>query len=176
MVRSVVDRDVRRLTWAAVAVCVGAAGGCYRYQPVEVSALAPDMSVRMELSAVAVDRLRNGPDSLHRLVDGFNVSGTVTRLASDTVLLAVPKSYMEANVRLKTENHNLPLLRTDVQRVQSRRLDRGRTTWLSVALGALAVSSAIYVVNKGGKSTGGPPNPGDPPEMLVPAALGRAIP
>src|SRR4051812_12235874 len=176
MVRTVVDRDARRLTRAALAVCFGAAGGCYRYQPVEVSALAPDMSVRMELSAVAVDRLRTGPDSLHRLIDGFNVSGTVARLESDTVLLAVPTSYMEANVRLKTEMHNLPLLRSDVQRVQSRRLDRTRTTWMSVALGVLAVSSAAYVLNKGGKSTGGSPKPGDPPEMLVPAALGRAIP
>ena len=175
MVRTVVDHDARWLTRAALAVCLGAVGGCYRYQPVEVSSLTPDMSVRMELSAVAVDRLRTGPDSLHKLVDGFNVSGTITRLESDTVLLAVPTSYMEANVRLKTEMHNLPLLRSDVQRVQSRRLDRARTTWTSLAIGALAVASAVYVVNKGGKSTGGSPKPGDPPEMLIPAALSRLV-
>jgi hypothetical protein len=175
MVRTVSDRDARRLTRAALAVLLGAAGGCYRYKPVPVSALAPDMSVRLELSAVAGDRLRTGPDSLHRLVDGFNVSGTVARLESDTLLLAVPTSYMEANVRLKTELHNLPLLRSDVQRVQSRRLDRARTTWTGVALGVLAAASAAYVLNKGGRSTGGIPKPGDPPEILIPAALSRLV-
>src|SRR5207237_2833377 len=108
--------------------------------------------------------------------DGLNVSGTVARLQSDTLLLAVPTSYMEANVRLKTEMHNLTLLRSDVQRVQSRRLDRVRTTWTGVALGVLAATSTAYVLNKGGRSTGGVPKPGDPPEMLVPVNLGRAIP
>jgi hypothetical protein len=129
----------------------------------------------MELSAVAVDRLRAGPDSLRRLVNGFNVSGTVSRLGSDTLLLAVPTSYMEANVRLKTQLHELPLLRSDVQRVQSRRLDRARTTWTGIALGVVAAASAAYVVNRGGRSTGGIPKPGDPPEMIIPASLFRFV-
>jgi hypothetical protein len=168
--------DAWRLSSVAFAICLGAAGGCYRYQPVTVSELAPDMSVRMELSAVAVDRLRAGPDSLTRLLNGFNVSGTVSRLASDTLLLAVPTSYMEANVRLKTQLHNLPLLRSDVQRVQSRRLDRARTTWTGVALGVAIAASTAYVLDRGGRSTGGNPKPGDPPEMLIPVGLFRAVP
>src|SRR5262245_17380444 len=81
------------------AICV-TAGGCYSYAAVPVDNLTPAMNVRLELSAVAVDRLRRGPDSLARLVDGFTVNGTVSKLRGDSVLLAVPTSVMEANVRL----------------------------------------------------------------------------
>lgn len=170
-------RDTARtLTRAALTICLSAAAGCYRYVSVPVAELAPDMTVRMQLSAVAVDRLRTGPDSLTRLLDGFSVSGTVSRLVADTLLLAVPTSYMEANVRLKTELHDLPLLRSDVQRVQSRRLDRARTTWTSVAVGVAAVASAAYVLNRGGRSTGSIPRPVDPSEILIRSGLGRAIP
>ncbi len=165
-----------RLSRAAVAVCLGATAGCYRYVPVPVTELEPDMAVRMQLSAVAVDRLRTESDSLSRLLDGFNVSGTVSRLESDTVQLAVPTSYMEANVRLKTQVHPLTLVRSDVLRVESRRLDRARTTVIGVGLGVAVVASVAYVLNKGGKSTGSTPNPVDPPEMLIPASMGRAIP
>lgn len=134
------------------------------------------MTVQMELSAVAVDRMRHGPDSLVRLVDGFNVSGTVSRVSGDSVLLSVPTSYMEANVRLKTQLHRLPLLRTDVQRVRERRLDRARTTWAGAAVGAVAVLSAAYVLNWGGESKGSIPKPVDPAENRIPILPVHAIP
>lgn len=168
MVPTSVSRDVRPLVRAALAVCLGAVAGCYRYVPVPVTELAPDMAVRMQLSAVAVDRLRTAPDSLTRLLNGFSVSGTVSRLGSDTLLLAVPTSYMEANVRLKTQLHDLPLLRTDVQRVESRRLDRARTTWAGVGLGVLAAASTAYVLNRGGRSGASNPKPVDPSDLMVP--------
>src|SRR5262245_42889406 len=44
---------------AAIA-CIGGSG-CYSYAKVPVENLTPDMSVQLELSAVAVDRLRHGP-------------------------------------------------------------------------------------------------------------------
>jgi hypothetical protein len=157
-----------RLSRAALAVGLGAVAGCYRYVPVPVTELAPDMNVRMQLSAVAIDRLRTASDSLTRLLDGFSVSGTVSRLGSDTLLLAVPTSYMEANVRLKTQLHPLTLVRSDVLRVESRRLDRVRTTWIGVALGVTAAASAAYVLNRGGRSTGSIPKPVDPSELLIP--------
>jgi hypothetical protein len=126
------------------------------------------MTVRMELSAVAVDRMRQGPDSVARLIDGFNVSGTVERLNGDSVLLSVPTSYMEANVRLKTQQHDVAVLRTDVQRVHQRRLDRARTTWVGAAVGAVAVASTVAILNGSGKSKGSVPKPVDPPESRVP--------
>ena len=127
------------------------------------------MTVKMELSAVAVDRIRRGPDSVAKLMDGFTVSGTVSQLRGDSVLLSVPTSYMEANVRLRTQMHGLPLLRSDVQRVSSRRLDRARTTWTGVAVGAIAAGAVAYVLSHGGESSGSSGKPVDPSDIrLIP--------
>jgi hypothetical protein len=160
----------RRRALCGVTCCAAAVlAGCYHYAPVPVSALEPAMTVKLELSAVAVDRIRRGPDSLAKLLDGFTVSGTVSELRGDSVLLSVPTSYMEANVRLRTQMHAVPLLRSDVQRVTSRQLDRARTTWTGVAFGALAAGSVAYVLSHGGEASGSSSKPVDPSEL-------RAIP
>ena len=152
-----------------VGLLLGTTVGCYRYAPVPVTNLTPDMDVRLELSAVGVDRLRRGPDSLAKLLDGFTVSGTVSQLRGDSLVLSVPTSYMEANVRLRTENHDLPILRTEVQRATSRRLDRQRTTWTGVAIGLIGAAAVAYVLDHGGRSSGTTPKPPDPQEtVLVP--------
>jgi hypothetical protein len=158
---------MRRRSLLALACCTAFSVGCYRYAPVPVESLTPDMSVRLELSAVAVDRLRRGPDSLARLVDGFTVSGTVSQLRGDSVLLAVPMSFMEANVRLRTQMHDLPILRSDVQGVTSRRLDRARTTWAGVAIGVVAAGAVAYVLNHGGDASGSSSKPTDPSEIRL---------
>lgn len=127
------------------------------------------MTVRLELSAVGVDRIRHGPDSVAKLIDGFTASGTVSQLRGDSVFLSVPTSYMEANVRLRTENHDLPILRSEVQRVSSRKLDRARTTWTGVAFGALVAGGVAYVLSHGGDGSGSNSKPVDPSEIrLVP--------
>lgn len=151
-----------RRTLAVAATCLAGGTGCYHYAPLPVTDLEPAMTVRMELSGVAVDRLRRGPDSVARLVSGFNVSGTVARLNADSVVLSVPTSYMEANVRLRTQLHDLPLFRTDVQRVQWRRLDRARTTWVGVGVGVVGATAIALVLNRGGRSSGSIPKPVDP--------------
>jgi hypothetical protein len=157
----------RRISIGTAACCLGVGGACYRYAPVPVTNLTPDMSVRLELSAVAVDRLRRGPDSVAKLVDGFTVSGTVAGLRGDSLLLSVPTTYMESNVRLETQLHALSLLRSDVQRVTSRRLDRTRTTWTGVAIGLLGAAAVAYVLDHGGRSSGTNPKPPDPQEILL---------
>ena len=150
--------------------------GCYHYAVVPPNELVPSMTVRAELSAVAVDRLRQAPDSVSKLVDGFNVTGTVARLSADSVTLSVPTSYMEANVRLKTQLHDLPLLRSDLQRVRERRLDRARTTWIGAGLGAALVVSAGYALDWGGKSKGSTTKPIDPVDSRIPVLPGLASP
>ena len=161
------DHTVRRVTRVAVTFSATVVTGCYKYAAVPVENLTPAMTVRLELSAVAVDRLRRGPDSLARLVDGFTVSGTVSQLRGDSVLLSVPTSELEANVRLRTQLHDLPIFRSDVQRVKSRKLDRTRTTLTGVAIGILAAGAVVYVLNHGGESSGPNGKPVDPSEIRL---------
>ena len=157
----------RRRALAVAAVCLAGGTGCYHYAPLPVTELEPAMDVRVELSGVAVDRLRQAPDSVARLVKGFNVSGTVARVNADSVVLSVPTSYMEANVRLKTQLNDLSLFRSEVRRVQWRRLDRARTTWVGVGVGVLGAATAAIVLNRGGKSSGGIPKPVDPVDIRM---------
>jgi hypothetical protein len=82
---------------------------------------------------------------------------------------------MEANVRLKTQLHDVALLRTDLQRVSQRRLDRARTTWVSAGIGAVALASTVAVLN-GGKSKGSTPKPVDPPESRAPVVPSLTAP
>jgi len=159
------SNGARRLA-LTTAVCLSTAA-CYHYAPVPVTDLTPSMSVQLELSATAVDRLRRGPDSVAKLVDGFRVSGTVSQLRGDSLLLAVPTSYMEANVRLKTQLHDLPLLRSDVQQVRSRRLDKARTTWTGVGIGLLGAAAVVYVLNHGSEASGGSGKTPDPSEIRL---------
>jgi hypothetical protein len=168
--------STRRSTLAIVAICALSGVGCYRYADVAITELTPAMPVRIELSAVAVDRVRRGADSLAKLIDGFTVSGTVSRLSGDSVVLSVPTSYMEANVRLKTKLHDLPLLRTDVQHVRQRRLDRRRTTLVGAGIGAVAIASTAIVLNQGGRSKGSLPKPVDPTDSRVPQLPGHPLP
>jgi hypothetical protein len=157
----------RRVLVSAVVSSLAVVAGCYRYAPVPVTGLTPDMNVRLELSAVAVDRLRHAPDSMAKLLDGFTVSGTVSELRGDSVVLSVPTSYMQANVRLETQMHSLALLRSDLERAQSRRLDRSRTTWTGIAIGILGAGAVAYVLNHGERSTGTTPKPPDTQETLL---------
>ena len=160
--------SVRRFVRCAAGCWLGASlTACYRYAPVPVTDLTRDMPVRLDLSAVAVDRLRHGPDSVAKLVDGFTVSGTVSELRGDSVVLAVPTSYMEANVRLQTQLHNLALLRSDLERVEARRLDKTRTTWTGVAIGLLGAAAVVYVLDHNSRSNGSTPKPPDPQEILL---------
>jgi len=156
----------RRLGVGVAAALLATTAACYRYSAVPVAELSPAMDVRVQLSAVAVDRLRRGPDSVAKLVDGFQVSGTVSELRGDSLVLAVPTTYMEANVRLQTQLHNLALLRSDLQQVTSRRLDKRRTTWTGVAIGLVGAAAVAYVIDHNSRSNGSTPKPPDPQEII----------
>jgi hypothetical protein len=157
----------RRLGVGLAAAVLATTAACYRYSAVPVTDLSPAMEVRVQLSAVAVDRLRRGPDSVAKLVDGFQVSGTVSELRGDSLVLAVPTTYMEANVRLQTQLHSLALLRSDLQQVTSRRLDKRRTTWTGVAIGIVGAAAVAYVLDHNSRSSGSTPKPPDPKESVL---------
>ena len=156
--------------------CAGVLGtGCYRYQPVTVADVREGQSVRLDLSAVAVDRVRRGPAEEARVLSGFNVSGKVARLTSDTLTLTVEHSMFDANARPLVINQDVHLLRSEVQGVTQRRLDRARSTWTGVALGTAIVAATVFAIQRGGRSTGGTQNPPSPPELRIPFSFLRFV-
>ena len=164
---------IGRMAW--LTYFIAGATGCYRYAPIGVGELQEGQTVRMQLSAVAVDRVRQGGPEESRLLEGFGVSGTVRRLASDSLFVTVESSLLDAGARARTVARDVPLLRSDVQHAALRRLDKKRTTWASVVLGAAAIGSVALALQRGGRSGGTTPNPPGPPETRFPFSLAWSI-
>ena len=150
--------------------------GCYRYSEVPVAELAPGMSVRVNVSGTGVDRLSNGDSGQARLLKGMAASGTVSRAGTDSLVLAVPVTVMEANVRQRTALRELALLRSEVRAARLRRFDRTRTTWTFVALGIAAAASVTFALQRGGRAGGTIPPPPPPPEHRIPLQLRWRLP
>ena len=157
---------------ALVATIVAALLGtsaCYSYQPVQLGELKANSSVRVQLTGMAVEQLRNGKNGEARLLDDFSVSGTVPRLSRDSLVLSVQTSQSsDAMTRPVTFFQPLPLARSDLRSAEVRRLDRKRTTITSTVLGALAIGAAAYAIAHGGEASGTTPPNGGPNEVRVP--------
>ncbi|MEP7384774.1 MAG: hypothetical protein ABI910_24095, partial [Gemmatimonadota bacterium] len=139
--------------------------GCFTYRPVTVADLQPEMTVHMQLTAVAVDRLRNAPNGERRLLDGFALDGMVTSAGEDSVIVSVPTSNAsDPSMRAMQFRQPLTIRRGEVEQIQLRTLDRKKTTWVAVTLSVLGVAAAAYAIRRGGEATGSTPVPGGPNE------------
>lgn len=150
--------------------------GCYTYQPVALSELTPESTVRLQLSGTAVERLRNGTNNEARLLDDFSVSGKVARLSSDSIVVSVQTSQSsDAMTRPVNFFQPLPLSRSDLRTAEVRRLDRKRTTITATVLTVLSIGAAVYAIKHGGEASGSTPPNGGPNEVRVPL-LGFRLP
>jgi hypothetical protein len=170
------QRAIHRAARLTLAAALLGSTACYNYQPVGVSELKPEMDVRVQLSAVGVDRIRTGPNNEGRLLDNFSVSGKVSRVSADSVILSVQSSTnSDPSVRAMTFFQPLPLLRSELRSTEVRRLDRKRTTWTAVIISAAAIGASVYAITHGGEASGSTPVPGGPNEVRVPL-LGFRLP
>lgn len=151
-------------------------GACYRYAPISASEIQPGVEVRARLSAVAVDRIRQGPEAQARMLQGFTARGRITRLSADSVVIGVERMELEANVRARTTSTDFALLRSDIQQFEQRTLSRRRTVLTAVGLGALTVAAVVIAVERGGRSTGTTPPPGGTPEQRMPQGIRISFP
>ena len=174
MAHRVARRVVGRVVGRVIALGIGAASvsGCYEYRPIEVGELRPAMTVRIELTAVAVDRLRNSANGERRLLEGFSVSGAVERVGGDSVIVSVATGRA-SDPALKGTNFRQPisLASREVQRSELRTLDRRKTTWTTVIISTLSLVAAAYAIKRGGDASGSTPVPGGPNELRVPFSL-----
>ena len=160
-------RATRLPSWIALAAVVAALAGCYHYAAVPLDRLEVGMEVRAQLSGSAVQRLRDGPDSVRALMDGFTVTGHVLRSGPDSLVLSVPHTLFEGDFRARVVTQDLRLARGDVRGTEVRGLDRRKTSL--VALGAgIATFAIIQASRRGAGVSGGIPVIGGPPENRLP--------
>ena len=117
--------------------------GCHEYRMIPVAQLQPGMDVRAQLSENAIDRLRHNADVETRMLDGFTISGEVTRLVSDSLMLSVPTTVFGGDYRAMVLTQSVLLPRADVVGAEVRRLDKWKT---GMVVGGIAAATAAIVL------------------------------
>lgn len=153
-----------------LAVAVTPTLGCYEFTAISVSDLRPGVDVRTQISGAGLDRLRRGPEGQAVDLRSLTISGQVAAVGSDSVLLRVPRTLLEADFRAQVVNQHVQLARSEVTSVSSRQLNRRKTAFLVAGLAALGTAVVIGVHNGAGASN---PivSPGGPPEQRIPFAF-----
>ena len=153
------DRSSR----AAVLALSGAAVlvGCYQYVPASFDAMPIGARVRAQLSSEAEVAFR---DSLG--IDARVVQGTLVDREPQRVLLEVrtasgARAFGERSLYLR-----VAVTPQDVLRVESRELNRGKTSALAVALAGVAAFVILELTGRNRPGTPPPPG-GPPPEQRV---------
>lgn len=137
---------------------------CYRYTPLETSALQPGMSLRARISGAAADQI----EPLLGRRDVRVLTGKVIAPGPDTVILEVP-SVFQADVgnSIQTLNQRVSIPRAAILDAESRTLDRART--YAIAGGAAVVIGGFIlkatVLDPGSEKL---PGSGPPPEVIIP--------
>lgn len=147
--------------------------GCYRNVPIELAQIEPGAAVRVHLTAVAQDRMR---ETQQPGAGRSMLTGRFLRTTTDSVVLGVESTVMEANVRTRTFYTDVPLLRSEIRTLERRMLDRRRTTLTALGFSVGAIAGVLIAVEYGGRSTGTVnPGPGVP-ETRIPFGIRFAIP
>ena len=146
---------------AAIIAVLAFGTGCYRYVPIDVSAVKPQEDVRVHVTESAAARLvRDFGAYTSRLEGQF----AVERGDSVSVSVAVARAYQ--GVSLEQTRQTLYLARSEVVDVRRRVLSKGRT----VAATAAVLTVFAIVVNSVVQE--GDPNPNDEPPPPPPPGGG----
>jgi hypothetical protein len=134
---------------------------CYTYVPLETSALAPGQSLRARISGAHADQIA----PLLGRSDARLITGKVISAGADTLIIEVPTTERAAvGGGFQTLNQRVAVPRVSILELESRTLDRKRTTLATVAgvvaLGAILVQT--HVIDPGGSRM---PGDGGGPEF-----------
>lgn len=126
-----------------------ALAGCYTYAPIDTGAVKPGTDVRARVSGATADRLA----PLLGVSDARLLTGKVSAVASDSIVIEVPTvNQAQVGGSIQTLHQRLSLERASILELESRRLDKLRTT--ATAGGALVAASALVagaLAVRGGK-------------------------
>jgi hypothetical protein len=139
-----------------LAICIlPLISACYTYAPIEPGNIQPGAGVRVRLSPSAAERL----SLLLGTPNGRVLSGRLVGSYGDTLIVEVP-AVVQASYggSVETLHQRLSIPRTDLVELETRRLDRLRTT---AAAGAVAVIVGAVVLGALDNDRGADSPPGD---------------
>ena len=127
--------------------------GCYTYAPVQASSLRPGMGVRARVSATAAEQIA----PLLGASDARVLTGKLVDNSSAAMIVEVP-TMVPANAGTSAQSlyQRISIAPGQLVELESRQLDRKRTT-LVVGTAVVVGASAAIAVLKGGPGLDHPP-------------------
>jgi hypothetical protein len=148
-----------------LAIClVPLISACYTYAPIEPASVQPGIGVRARVSSGAADRL----SPLLGMSNARLLSGRLVGTHGDTMIVEVP-TVVQASVgsSVETLHQRIAIPRSDLLELETRRLDRFRTTALAGTV-TLVVGAIVIGALDGNRGSDGPPGDGGGPDARLP--------
>lgn len=139
---------------------------CYTYTPIDAARVQPGTNIRARITAETADRL----EPLLGTQDARLLTGMLIQSADDTLIVQVPttvRTTVGSAVRTLQQRVSIP--RAGILELEQSRLDRTRTTAITVA-GVVAVAAVVAKISVEGGGTL-PPGGGGGPELRFPVFL-----
>jgi hypothetical protein len=138
---------------------------CYSYQPIEPAAAPVGTEVRAHISGAASDRIAPMIGEFNKRV----LTGTVEENKDGAVTLEVQSGAAQNTAEITPLFQRVPLQRDDVTQLETRTLNRAKTTTLisAFAVGVVAVSY-VALHSGGGRSGTVGGGEGPPPINRIP--------
>lgn len=131
--------------------------GCYAYAPIEPAAVRPGTGVRVRVSAAGADRIA----PLLGASDARRLSGRLVDTRADTMIVEVPSVRQTSLAGAMEPLHQrVSIPRSDLLELETRRLDRLRTTAVAGSAVIIVAVIAINALEKDHASGGTPPGGG----------------
>jgi hypothetical protein len=127
-------------------------GGCYRYTPVEMSAVQPGENVRVHVGAREADRIAPALGG----VPARRFEGVLVQTDAANLLLQIPSGQrMTGGGGIEVLSQQVTVARDGVVGFELKRLDRTRTGVL-VGLGVAVAGTAVAALFRGSRRDGEP--------------------
>ncbi|MCU0647869.1 MAG: hypothetical protein MUF00_07720 [Gemmatimonadaceae bacterium] len=135
---------------------IGSLSGCYQITPITTGLPAPSAAgLRVHLSAAGTERVAATLGPFIVAVDATRETG-----AADSVVLRVTRAFHQAGTDENRSGDIVRLAPTDVERVEARRLSKGRTALvIALVAGLLGAIPAVASSSGGGGLTPGGTTP-----------------
>jgi hypothetical protein len=139
--------------------------GCYTYAPIQTADVRPGMGVRARVSATTAERIA----PLLATNDARVITGTLIESGAGALIVEVPTTVQAGIAGASQSLHQrVSVAPSEVLELESRRLDRGRTSIVVGAVGLLAISSVVSALRNNDPGTNAPGGGSSAPENKIP--------
>lgn len=136
---------------------------CYRYTPIDLADVTPEMEIRTELTPAEREQLADVLPGDSRTLDGRVIDN-----GQNDILLQVGAVTSQRGVRLETLSQRVRIDRAGILQVELKERDKAKTYGLAALVTAGVATVVILAIEAGRAGETGDLGPGVPQDAVVP--------